>query len=92
MAGRTVVAENNGKTGECPLQFYLLHGITSENNYPKNQALRPSNLGSKAALLGALVTPYYDFKPSVSVLFGYYSLPWWRILTKLRRTKFEKTT
>ena len=33
-----------------------------------------------------------DFKPSVSVLFGHYSLPWRRILTKLGRTKFEKTT
>ena len=33
-----------------------------------------------------------DFKPSVSVLFGHYSLPGPRILTKLGRTKFEKTT
>ena len=33
-----------------------------------------------------------DFKPSVSVLFGHYSLPWRPILTKLERTKFEKTT
>ena len=33
-----------------------------------------------------------DFKPSVSVLFGHYSLPRRRILTKLGRTKFEKTT
>ena len=33
-----------------------------------------------------------DFKPSVSILFGHYSLPGPRILTKLQRTKFEKTT
>ena len=33
-----------------------------------------------------------DFKPSVSVLFGHYSLPRRRILTKLGRAKFEKTT
>ena len=33
-----------------------------------------------------------DFKPSVSVLFGHYSLPGPRILTKVGRTKFEKTT
>ena len=33
-----------------------------------------------------------DFKPSVSVLFGHYSLPGPRILTKLGRTKIEKTT
>ena len=32
-----------------------------------------------------------DFKPSVSVLFGHDSLPGQRILTKLGRTKFEKT-
>ena len=44
---------------------------------------------------GALVwmrMPTMDFKPSVSVLFGHYSLPGPRILTKLGRTKFEKTT
>ena len=35
---------------------------------------------------------YYGFKPSVSVLFGHYSLPRRRILIKLGRTKFEKTT
>ena len=34
---------------------------------------------------------HMDFKPSESVLFGLYSLPWRRILTKLGRTKFEKT-
>ena len=33
-----------------------------------------------------------DFKPSVSALFGHYSLPGPRILTKLGRTKFEKPT
>ena len=37
-------------------------------------------------------TTTMDFKPSVSVLFGHYSLPRRRILTKLGRTKFEKTT
>ena len=33
-----------------------------------------------------------DFKLSVSALFGHYSLPGPQILTKLGRTKFEKTT
>ena len=33
-----------------------------------------------------------DFKPSVSVFFGHYSLPRRRIVTKLGRTKFENTT
>ena len=33
-----------------------------------------------------------DFKPSVSVLFGHYSLLGPQILTKLGRSKFEMTT
>ena len=37
-----------------------------------------------------LYIPTMDFKPSASVLFGHYSLPRRRILTKLGRTKFEK--
>ena len=39
-----------------------------------------------------IIVPTMDLKPSVSVLFGHYSLPWRPILTKLGRTKFEKTT
>ena len=47
---------------------------------------------SGIALIFCKYVTTMDFKPSVSVLFEYYSLPGPRILTKLGRTKFEKTT
>ena len=57
-------------------------------------AVRQCKVCTKLFTLALRYTLYVtmDFKPSINVLFGHYSLPRRRILTKLGRTKFEKTT
>ena len=53
---------------------------------------RSQDSGSSDVGTDSTFQPTMDFKPSVSVLFGHYSLPRRRILIKPGRTKFEKTT
>ena len=67
MAGQTAVAKNNGKTGEFPLQVYLLHGTTKGQvkcGAPLN--LYETNAQKLQRTYAAILLPY----PSTEGLFN----------------------
>ena len=72
----------------------VLGNVASSGGFNESSMFRWDCLAkcSLSASALSLSSVTMDFKPSVSVLFGHYSLPWRRILTKLEQTKFQKTT
>ena len=90
------VRENALSAESSPKLTWTAMGLRADSARIYCRILWPCLVGALAVQsrggIERIISFTMDFKPSVSVLFGHYSLPRRRILTKLGRAKFEKTT